>query len=88
MPDYFWRGKLWELKTTSTPNATDSAVRKALKQIQDNPGGIILDYGDHDIDVEKLVQIISRRIERGSLKEVDVIMLAKNQLLKVLRHKK
>ena len=39
-PDYNWRGKLWELKTTSTVNATDAAVRKAVKQIQDNPAGL------------------------------------------------
>lgn len=31
MPDYRWRGKLWKLKSTSTLNATDNAVRKVLK---------------------------------------------------------
>lgn len=88
MPDFIWRGKLWELKTTSTRNATDNAVRKAIKQIQDNPGGIILDYGENEINLEALVTVISKRVTRGTLKEVDVLMLGKGELMKALRYKK
>ena len=89
MPDYEWGGKLWELKTTSTLNATDNAVRKALKQIQANPGGIILDYGDNEIDLDALVETVSKRLARGELfDELDVIMLKNEELLKVLRYKK
>lgn len=88
MPDFNWRGRLWELKTTSTLNATDNAVRKSLKQIQGNPGGIILDYGDDEIDLEALVTVINKRITRGRLKEVDVLIRGKGELLKALRYKK
>ena len=89
MPDFEWNGKLWELKTTSTLNATDNAVRKALKQIQVNPGGIILDYGDNEIDIDALVETVSKRLARGELfDELDVFMLKNEELLKVLRYKK
>lgn len=88
IPDYNWRGKLWELKTTSTLNATDSAVRKAIKQIQENPGGIILDYADHSIDLEALISVISKRVVRCELKSFDILMLSKGYAIKVLRYKK
>lgn len=88
MPDFNWRGRLWELKTTSTLNATDHAVRKALKQIQDNPGGIILDYADNKIDMEAFVAVINNRIARGDLRGLDVLMLDKGGLLKAMRYKK
>ena len=41
MPDYLWNDKFWDLKTCSTEKACDSAIRHGLKQIANNPGGII-----------------------------------------------
>lgn len=86
-PDYQWNGKLWELKNTSTATATDNAVKKALKQIQDNPGGIILDYGENKIS-DMILGIIKRRIERSRLDTVDVIFFQNGDLVKILRYKK
>lgn len=88
-PDYQWNGKLWELKEPSTKTSTDNAVKKALKQIYKNPGGLILDYGDHEISVE-ILEVIRRRIERSGISEVsevDVIFLRKGALATILRHK-
>ncbi len=73
-PDYRWNGKLWELKNTSTATATDNAVKKALKQIQDNPGGIILDYGENELS-DAILAVVKRRIERSQQKAVDVMFL-------------
>lgn len=86
-PDFRWRGKLWELKNTSTANATDNAVKKAIKQIQDAPGGIILDYGENEIS-DTILGVIKRRIERSRLTSVDVMLLQDGKLVSVLRHKK
>lgn len=86
--DFSWREKMWELKTTSTPNATDNAVRKAMKQIRDNPGGIILDYGDNEIDIETLQDVITRRIMRCGIESVDIMLLSGGKVLKILRYKK
>lgn len=86
-PDYQWDGKLWELKGPSTATSTDNAVKKALKQIYDNPGGIILDYGDHEI-TEEILAVVKRRIERSKLSSVDVIFLQNGKLVKIFRYKK
>lgn len=85
-PDYQWNGKLWELKNTSTANATDNAVKKALKQISDNPGGIILAYEENDIS-DTIFRTVKRRIERGRIDLVDVIFVYRKKLVKILRHK-
>ena len=44
-PDYRWNDKLWDLKSVTTEKAALSQLRKGLKQIYDNLGGIILNYG-------------------------------------------
>ncbi len=87
-PDYEWRGKLWDLKNTTTAKAADAAVRHALKQIKDNPGGVILDYGDADIVLEELEEVLLSRIRRSGLPLVDIIILMKNELKKIIRYKK
>lgn len=49
-PDYLWRDREWDLKTTSTEKSADAAIRHGLKQIRRNPGGIFLDYRGKVID--------------------------------------
>lgn len=88
MPDFDWRGKLWELKTVTAEKSADDAVRRGLKQIQSNPGGIILDYGEHEIDIKTLQAIIDRRIARGGLRGFDVMIVSKGNALRILRYKK
>lgn len=85
-PDYQWNGKLWELKGPSTATSTDNAVKKALKQIHDNPGGIILDYGEHEITA-KIFSVIQRRVERSNLPDVDVMFLQNGKLIRILKYK-
>lgn len=87
MPDYEWRGKLWELKTVTSAKSADDAIRRGLKQILANPGGIVLDYGENDFDLGEVKRLIYRRIKRGSLADVDVMILARNQTVEVLRCK-
>lgn len=87
-PDYLWSGKCWELKTTSTEKAADSALRSALKQIVINPGGVILDYRSNEISVERAVDIISRRLSRQEQCNADVMILQNGKLVRVLRYKK
>ncbi len=42
-PDYLWDSRLFELKGASSFNSFARGIRKALKQIKNNPGGIIID---------------------------------------------
>lgn len=88
MPDYLWRGKLWELKNPSTTKAADSAVRHGLKQILSNPGGLILDYGENDIDIDDLMDVINGRVRRKEDAPIDIIVVIKGRVKSITRYKK
>lgn len=88
-PDYLWRGKLWEQKTVSSAKAIDSALRKALKQIQENPGGIILDITNNKDSLDDIYKAIESRIERRNFTgDIDVIIIKNKKIVSILRHKK
>lgn len=86
--DYSWNGKQWDLKTTTTAKAADSALRKGLKQIRSNPGGIVLDYGYNRISAEELLKIAVDRMKFSGTDQVDVMVLMENALQFVWRFKK
>ncbi len=87
--DYEWNNRLWDLKCTSTENAANSAIRHGLVQIKDNPGGIILNYGNKNFTMEKLMSVIDKRMQWNHFDEnIDIIIMAKNHVIKVLRYKK
>lgn len=85
-PDYLWRGKMWELKMPTTVKAVDSAVRKAMSQISENPGGIILNFNMASLDVEGIEQKIESRMRRGH-GDIDVMILHNGNIAEVLRYK-
>ena len=87
-PDYIWRGKFWELKNITSDKAADSAVRGALKQIAEIPGGVILDCGENEIEISALQAVIDARISRSGKFPVDVLVLHRKELLAVWRYKK
>lgn len=86
--DYLWRGKLWDLKTVTTEKSADSAIRKGLKQIKNNPGGIILDYRNKKISTEELQKVIESRMKRGFEKDTDIMVVLDSKTIKVYRYKK
>ena len=86
-PDYVWRDKFWDLKTVTTEKSADSAIRKGLKQIAENPGGIILDYRGNNISLEILEWKIDTRMRRGNKWTVDIMVILKDNEIKVYRYK-
>lgn len=86
-PDYLWKGKAWELKSISSAKAADSAFRTAAKQIQENPGGVILELTD-DIDMADLEKVLLGRFRRVHLDVLDILIIAQGVLKKILRYKK
>lgn len=90
MPDYIWRGKMWDLKNTTTEKAANSAIRHGLKQIAENPGGIILDYSDIETLSEGLLwEIIEKRMEWSRMEsDVDILVLLKGNHFIARRYKK
>lgn len=88
-PDYEWRGKLWEHKNPSSEKAANSLIRHGLRQIERNPGGIVLNFGDHDISLPALNEIIQKRMQwRPEESPIDVIVISKGEVIQVQRFKR
>ena len=87
MPDMLWKGKQWEIKSISTEKAADSALRKAIKQIHGNQGGVIFDVAD-GIDKQKLIDVLDARATRSKSFNADIIALHNGSVLFVRRYKK
>lgn len=85
--DYLWNKALWELKGASSVNGADKLLQHAIKQIQDNPGGVILNILS-DIDQSALERQLARRFDRSKLDKLDLMLLSKGEFSKVLRYKK
>lgn len=86
-PDMLWKGKQWEIKSISTEKAADSALRKAIKQIQGNQGGVIFDIAD-GLDKQKLIDVLDARATRSKSFNADIIALRNGNVLFVRRYKK
>lgn len=83
--DFLWRGKKWELKNVSTEKAANSAIRKGLHQISDNPGGIILEY-KKEIDTEELAKVIESRVKvSANDMKFDLMIIENKELRNVLK---
>lgn len=79
-PDYEWLGKYWDLKEISTEKSADSAVRKGLKQIAENPGGLIFSYVEEHLDLEKLIKFMDDRVKRSKTRDVDILVYVQGVL--------
>lgn len=86
-PDYLWKQKMWELKGTASINGADKRLQHAIKQIQDNPGGVILNITE-DVDMDKLEKQLLRRFLRSDVDAFDLMLLSRDELVKILRYKK
>lgn len=87
-PDCEWNGKLWDYKTLSTEKSADSAVRYGLKQIATNPGGLVLVCSNNDMSVEKIEQIVDRRMHRSNKGYADIMIIKNEKVESVKRYKK
>ena len=88
-PDYLWNKVLWELKSAHSINAADKRLQDAIKQIQDDPGGVILNVVE-DIDMAALERQLTRRFYRdeSEIHALDLMILSRGELVKILRYKK
>ena len=85
--DYLWRGKLWDLKNTSTEKAANSAIRHGIKQIEKNPGGIILDFGDTVPVQEMLWDIVTKRMGWYTTNgRYDILVITNGELVAAKRY--
>lgn len=85
--DYLWRGKLWDLKTITSEKASNSAVRHGVKQIENNPGGIILNFEDRGFSQTALWETINKRMGWYETKgEIDILVLLNDALVAAKRY--
>ena len=86
-PDMTWRGKEWEIKSISSEKAADSALRKAIKQIHGNPGGVIFDATE-TVDLQKLISVLDARAKRSKTFSADIIVMQNGKFAFAKRYKK
>ena len=86
-PDYLWNGKKWDLKQIHTDIAANSAIRKGLRQIEGNPGGIILDLQGETVDLVALNSVIEERMKWYPKATADIMLVRDRKTLAVLRYK-
>ncbi len=87
-PDYLWNGELWELKNPKSEKGINSALKKGLKQIQNNPGGVVLDIGK-EINFEEATENIEKRLQwmnKGN--SVKIIMMEKGDFYGAYKYTK
>ena len=90
-PDFIWNGKLWDFKTVSTKSSIDSQVRKGIKQILSNVGGLFLNIDRSNLKESSIISIIADRVSRENkriLKSVDIILIKNGKVLNIIRYKK
>ena len=84
--DYEWRGRYWELKSVKSERSVDSALRKAISQIYEKPGGVILDFGKNNVRLSQIEAAIKSRLESSCRFRIDIIIVVSGNLQKVLRY--
>ena len=88
-PDYVWNSKYWDLKNVSSEKAAYSAVRHGIKQIIDNPGGLILDYRNTDKNnLQLIINQVDDRMQRTKVESADIMIILENNRIKIYRYKK
>ena len=90
MADYLWNNSLWELKNISTKSSIDWQVRKAIKQIWKNPGGIILNLKNCVVSEDDIVDIVCDRMGRvaNKIDEISIILVSDSKIIKYIKLKK
>lgn len=88
IPDAIWLENYWEFKKTSSYHSIEKGVRKAIKQIKDNPGGIVL-YIVEDLDIYQTINMINKRIlNNKNINFVfDIIFVFKDRKIIVISYK-
>lgn len=91
-PDFKWNDKYWELKEVSSKNSVDKNVQKALKQIGESKGGIILDTANSNLSYTEIKEIVRNRALRNNknqnIESLDVIVKSGDNLIGIFRIKK
>ena len=87
MADFYWDGRYWELKSPQKATSVKAPINSGKGQIRRKPGGIILNYGDMEIDIDQIVSVASD-IMKFLPFESNLMIVNKDHIVKVIRYKK
>lgn len=88
-PDYEWRGRLWDLKTTTSEKSANSAIKSGLKQIRMKPGGVFLNFENGGVAMDELWKVVDKRMQWNHIPDpVDIAVISKGELKGVRRYAK
>lgn len=74
-PDYQWNGELWEHKGAGSLTSIDNQLRRGIKQIAENPGGVIIERTSKVASRKETYEKIMYRLDRSCYhKKTDVIV--------------
>ena len=87
--DYLWNDRLWERKGISSNkyDTVDKRIRKALGQILDRRGGMILDFSASGLKMEKILSYTIKSLKERVQGQTDII-IKQGSTYRVLRAKK
>lgn len=87
--DAIWQENLWEFKCPTSYTAVDKRLRKGLKQICDNPGGIVLAINS-ELEFEKVIATVNKRMKLSEKIDysVDVMLIQNEEVKAILRYGK
>lgn len=85
-PDYEWNGALWDLKSTTTEKAANSAIKSGMEQIRSNPGGIVLNFEDNAFSMSELIKVIDKRMYWYPKECADIMIISNKKVVGILRY--
>ncbi|MBR4236432.1 MAG: hypothetical protein IKR85_10305 [Clostridia bacterium] len=84
-PDYEWRGKLWDLKTPKSNKKVNERVHSGLKQIAENPGGVIVDISKLTLTEAEAWAQVEDRMQSSNKATVDIMLYKNGNVLGIKR---
>lgn len=86
-PDYKWNSRFWELKGVSSRSSLENALKKAIKQIDKNTGGIIIETQKLHGKLDFVYGTIIKRLDSPKINDLYIIIKNRKMLVKVYRKK-
>ena len=82
-PDFYWKEKLWDLKTprSKEKKTIKKRIYHGIDQINTNPGGLILDYSHAGLSWKNSIQVTEQIFVNKNIKGIDVIIKKKERFM-------
>lgn len=83
-PDYLWNGKFWDLKSPEGNKNITKLIQKGIAQIENSPGGIILNYKFEDYDIDLTKKVIEERMKNKKFKII-IILKSNDKIIDIIK---